>query len=248
MTALDWIFLSIVGISALLGLMRGLIGIAISLAAWLLAGIAAWMFGADVGRGLGGGGDGSWGEYLAGYALSFAVVWIAVGLLGLVVRRLAHSAGLSGIDRLFGFSLGLVRGVILACALVLLLGLTRVPGTTAWRESAGVAMLLPGAAWMRSMLPPRMQERMDLEGRGTSLQAMVEDGAGKLQQGLPDGLPALPQPVEDAIQEGVLRQARAEPAARERQTDVPRQPATAGQHVFSGQPTSDAPSDEALVH
>ena len=106
MTALDWILLLVVGISALLGVLRGLIGIAVSLAAWLLAGSAAWLFGGDVGRSLATDGQLGWGEYLGGYALSFAVVWVAVALLGLLVRRIAHSAGLSEVDRLFGLGLG----------------------------------------------------------------------------------------------------------------------------------------------
>ena len=92
MTALDWILLLVVGISALLGVLRGLMGIAVSLAAWLLAGSAAWLFGGDVGRSLVTDGQLGWGEYLGGYALSFIVVWVAVALLGLLVRRMAHSA------------------------------------------------------------------------------------------------------------------------------------------------------------
>ena len=196
MTALDWILLLVVGISALLGVLRGLIGIAVSLAAWLLAGSAAWLFGGDVGRSLVTDGQLGWGEYLGGYALSFAVVWVAVALLGLLVRRIAHSAGLSEVDRLFGLGLGLVRGVFFACALLLLLGMTRLPGKPTWRDSTGVAMLLPGVAWMRSWMPPWMQQRVDLEGRGTSLQ----NEAQALQKVLPQGLPAaLPESIPEAM-------------------------------------------------
>ena len=92
MTALDWVLLLIVGASALLGLLRGLIGVVVSLVAWLLAGLAAYLFGGDVGQGLATDGQLGWGEYLGGYALSFAVVWIAVALVGLVLRRLAQES------------------------------------------------------------------------------------------------------------------------------------------------------------
>lgn len=201
MTALDWVLLLIVGVSGLLGLMRGLIGVVMSLVAWLLAGLAAWLFGGDVGRSLVTDGQPGWGEYLGGYALSFAVVWIAVALVGFVIRRLAHGAGLSGVDRLFGFGLGVVRGLFLACVLLLLLGLTSVPGKRAWHESAAVATLLPVAQWMRGALPPWMAQRIDLEGRGDSLQ----DEAERYRQALPE---ALPTPIAEALPEGALTPGR----------------------------------------
>ena len=204
MTALDWVLLLIVGVSGLLGLLRGMIGVVMSLVAWLLAGLAAYLFGGDVGRSLVTDGQLGWGEYLGGYALSFAAVWIAVALVGLVVRRLAHEAGLSGVDRLFGFGLGVVRGLFFACALLLMLGLTSIPGKRAWRESAGVATLLPVAKWMRGAMPPGMAQRVDLEGRGTSLQAQVQAETEQLRQAMPNGLPTS---IPEALSKGTLPQA-----------------------------------------
>jgi membrane protein required for colicin V production len=197
MTALDWVLLLIVGVSGLLGLLRGMIGVVVSLVAWLLAGLAAYLFGGDVGRSLVTDGQLGWGEYLGGYALSFAVVWIAVALVGLLVRRLAQEAGLSGVDRLFGFGLGIVRGLFFACVLLLMLGLTSIPGKHAWQESAGVAVLLPVARTMRSAMPPWMAQRIDLEGRGNSLQAEAE----QLSKAMPDALPA---PIAEALSHGAL--------------------------------------------
>jgi len=209
MTALDWVLLLIVGVSGLLGLLRGMIGVVMSLVAWLLAGLAAYLFGGDVGNSLGTDGQPGWGEYLGGYALSFAVVWIAVALVGLLVRRMAHEAGLSGMDRLFGFGFGLVRGVFLACVLVLMLGLTSIPGKRAWRESSGVATLLPAAKWMRSAMPPWMAQRValdrqELDGRGTSLQAQVQAEAKQLKQVMPNGLPVA---IPETLSQGALPEA-----------------------------------------
>ena len=197
MTALDWVLLLIVGVSGLLGLLRGMIGVVMSLVAWLLAGLAAYLFGGDVGRSLVTDGQLGWGEYLGGYALSFAAVWIAVALVGFVIRRLVHGVGLSGVDRLFGFGLGVVRGLFFACVLLLMLGLTSIPGKRAWHESAGVAVLLPVAEAMRSAMPVAMAQRIDLEGRGTSLQAEAE----RLRQAMPDVLPA---PIAEVLSEGRL--------------------------------------------
>ncbi|GAB3389300.1 CvpA family protein [Lysobacter fragariae] len=204
MTALDWVLLLVVGVSALLGLLRGVIGLVASLLAWALAGVAALAFGGDVGRSLVTDGQLGWGEVLGGYALSFLVVWMVVALIGWVVKRVADSAGLSGVDRMFGLGLGVVRGVFFACVLLLGLGLSDVPREAAWRGSALVAVLLPGAQWMRGCLPPWAAQRIDLEGRGASLQASVKE----LQQQMPHGLPAA---IPEGLMAGVL--ASGEPAS-----------------------------------
>ncbi len=243
MTALDWILLLIVGVSGLLGLLRGMIGVVVSLVAWLLAGLAAFLFGGDVGASLATDGELGWGEYLAGYALSFAVVWIAVALIGLVVRKLAHGVGLSGVDRLFGFGLGVVRGLFLACVLLLLAGLSNLPGQRAWHDSAGVALLLPVAKWMRGALPPWMAPRVDLEGRGTSLQARVQAQAGQLQRALPDGLPAA---IPEVLAGGALPAAL--PEILPPQSPAPPATATDPKLVTPDpQPDGDAP-DGKRVH
>lgn len=202
MTALDWGLALIVGLSALLGMARGLIGVAASLAAWLLAGVAAVVFGGDVGRSLGDGQVG-WGEYLGGYALCFVVVWVGVGLVGWVIRRVAHSYGLSEMDRLLGLGLGAVRGVIFACALLVFLGMTTLPRERAWRESGLAAVLMPGAELMRSALPDAMAGKVDLEGRGTSLQASVQQQAEGFEKELKGRLPnALPDALGDPAAAG----------------------------------------------
>src|SRR5688572_15399917 len=216
MTALDWLLLLIIAVSALLGAMRGLIGVVASLAAWLLAGLAAFHFGGDAGLLLASQGTPSWGESLSGYVLAFLAVWLLVTLLGWALRRLADSAGLTPVDRAMGLGLGAARGLFLACALLLALGLSSVPREPVWRESVGVDALVPMAAWMREGVPDWMAQRMVLEGRGASfgeqvhaqlqaqaqaLQSMqasgeaVQDLAAAARSGPDSGLPA---PVPDA--------------------------------------------------
>ena len=93
-------------------------------------------------------------------------------------------------DRLFGLGLGVLRGLFLACALLLMLGMTSIPRTRAWHESAGVATLVPVAKWMRGWMPPWMAQRVDLEGRGTSLQAQVQAETERLKRALPERIAA----------------------------------------------------------
>jgi len=201
MTALDWGLLLIVALSAVLGMARGLIGVAVSLGAWLLAGLGAFLFGGDVARGLSDSGV-SWGSYIGGYTLCFAAIWLTVSILGWVIRTVAHSYGLSEMDRLMGLGLGTLRGLIFACALLVVLAMTTLPRERTWRESSVAQVLMPGAQLMRSALPQAMAHKVDLEGRGGSLQETVQSEAGQLEKnlkgkmkstggGLPDGLGGL---------------------------------------------------------
>jgi len=85
-----------------------------------------------------------------------------VGLVGWMVRRMIHAAGLTGLDRTLGLMFGLVRGGVIACLLVLAMGLTSMPREPDWRQSRIVPLLIPGAMWLRSWLPPWAAEHVQL--------------------------------------------------------------------------------------
>lgn len=184
MIAIDWVLLGIVAGSAVFGLMRGLIGVLASLAAWILAGWAAFQFGAQVALMLASDGEPGAGQLFAGYALAFIVVMVVVGLAGWMLRKLVHSVGLSGVDRMLGFVLGVVRGLVVACGLLLLLGLTELPREPSWQASRLVPLLVPGAEQMRAWLPDWVAAQVDLRGE--------TDGPALLSS---DTLPLLPRPV-----------------------------------------------------
>lgn len=161
MTATDLVLLAVIVVSMLFGVMRGFIGVLASLLAWLLAGWASFHFGARVALALAGGGTPTAGQLLAGYGLSFLCVLLFVGVVGWLVRKLVHAIGLSGMDRLLGLALGLVRGGFVACMLVLMMGFTGMPREPGWRQSQVVPVLLPGAQWLRGWLPDWAAQRVD---------------------------------------------------------------------------------------
>lgn len=186
MGAVDWVLLAVVAVSALLGLMRGFVGVLASLVAWVLAGWAAFRFGAQLALMLAGDGEPGAGELLAGYTLSFIGVMVVVGLVGWLVRKAVQSAGLSGLDRTLGLALGLARGAFVACALVLVLGLTGMPREAQWQRSQVVPVFVPGARWLRGWLPEWVAAQVDLDGRD------------EIQTVPPDDGQALPAPVSEA--------------------------------------------------
>ena len=178
MSATDWVLLAIVAVSAVFGLMRGFIGVVASLVAWVLAGWAAFRFGAGVGLLLAGDGEPSAGQVFAGYALSFIGVLLVVGLVAWLVRLAVKSVGLSGLDRVLGLALGVVRGGFVACALVLLLGLTSLPRDPEWQASQVVPVFVPGARWMSAWLPEWVSAQVDFNGTGVPADVPTHEDQG----------------------------------------------------------------------
>ncbi len=178
MNIADMVLVSVIGVSAVLGLMRGFIGAVASILAWILAGWAAFRHGAEVALVLSGGSPPTAAELFGGYALSFLVVLLFVGLVGTLVRLLARTVGLSGIDRAFGLLLGAARGVLVACVMIVLAGFTALPQDPDWQRSGVVQALLPGAIWLGGWLPEAARGELDLSGFGNG-PAPEDNGAGE---------------------------------------------------------------------
>ena len=185
---IDIVLLIVIGGSILLGLIRGLVGTLVSTVAWLLAGWVTFRFGREVAFWLSDDGTPTLTELFGGYALSFVTVMVAVTLIGALARSLVQSVGLSGVDRLLGAGLGLLRGAFLACLLVLLLGFTPLPREPAWQGSTVLPLLMPGAQWMRSQLPDWSVPEMDFR------KALVPGDNGA------------PDPVSGPVLDGVVQQ------------------------------------------
>ncbi len=112
MTALDILTLLLAGGAGLLGLQRGFVTEALSLAAWLVAVMAVKLFHAPVARML----ASSVGTESGASMLAFALV---SGLTFLGVRYAARSIGqktktsvVGGFDRILGLGFGLVKGLV----------------------------------------------------------------------------------------------------------------------------------------
>lgn len=161
MSALDLTLLAIIGVSTLFGLMRGFIGALASVLAWLLAGWAAFHYGAEVAAWLSDDGPPGSADLLGGYALAFVGVMVVVGMTGWLVRKMVKSVGLSGVDRALGLVLGFLRGALVACIVLLLVAFTDMPREPEWKRSSVVPVLLPGAQWLSRWLPEWTVQELD---------------------------------------------------------------------------------------
>ena len=194
MNPIDLAVLVAIAGSALLGLLRGLVGTEASLVAWLAAGWIAFRHGAALAFWFSDDGLPGATELLGGYAVAFVGVLVLVNLVGWAVRKLVHSVGLSGLDRLLGLALGAARGALVACLGLLLMAFSSLPQEPAWAGSRAVVVLLPGAQWMARWLPDWAAQELDFgNGRPSGDNALV-DQAGAMFEAITG---ALPVPVDE---------------------------------------------------
>jgi len=158
LTIVDYSVLGVIGLSVLLSVWRGFMREVLSLAAWVVAFLIAFMF-ADAGA-----------AYLAAYVsvpsvriiLAFGGLFLVTlfigGLINILVAQLVKTTGLSGTDRMIGIVFGVVRGVAIIGLLVLLAGLTPLPSDPWWNESLLLPRFQPMALWLRGLLPPELAE------------------------------------------------------------------------------------------
>lgn len=138
MSGADGVIVAVVGLSTLIGLVRGLAREVLSVIVWVTAFVAALALGELVARALELGAD-------FGTAAGFAIVFVAILIAGAVLQRmlakLVRSTGIGGTDRMLGSLFGALRGGLVV--LVALIALRPFAETTAWwLESALVPELL----------------------------------------------------------------------------------------------------------
>jgi membrane protein required for colicin V production len=148
----DLLIVAIVGISVIMGTVRGFIREVVALVAWVVAIWAAWRF------------SGFLHPYLGGLLVSTeqkawvarAVMLVLVLLLGALVGAIltwmtSTAAGPSVMNRVLGFAFGFVRGAIVAAFLVLLgqnLHFEREPW---WEHSKLMPYAEQVANWLRAV-------------------------------------------------------------------------------------------------
>lgn len=156
MTGFDYIVLAILGVSALLGMIRGLIKEILSLVAFVVAVGAAVWWGGPIASAL--------VPYIANdflragaaYGGVFVVVLLLVGLLNVSLTSLVSRTGLTPADHGLGALFGLARGALIIFVLVGLAGYTELPQETWWSEARLSGAVLQAMQYSKTILPPAM--------------------------------------------------------------------------------------------
>jgi membrane protein required for colicin V production len=166
MSVFDLSVIAVIALSTLLAFVRGVIRELVALIAWVAGFVAAIAFAQPVGGYL----PDIAGHPAVRYIIAFALIIIAALLLGaLIAWPLANAiraAGLGFADRFLGSIFGLARGVLLVVAFVLGAGLTGLPRSDWWQNSALAPPLVTAALALRPWLPREWAERLDYSRDG----------------------------------------------------------------------------------
>ena len=152
MNTLDWSVLAVLGLSALVGVLRGAAYEFISLGGWVAAFAAAhafapWLATSHL-QGIGS------APLRAGVAWGacFVVTLLAAGVLASVARLVLRATGLGLLDRSMGALFGFVRGGMLVLAALFAAHYTALPQSPVWRAS----VLVPPAQWALDAVLPQL--------------------------------------------------------------------------------------------
>jgi membrane protein required for colicin V production len=159
MTWLDYAVIVILALSIAWGAWRGLVHEVLSLAGWILAFVAANVLAAPLSE-----------SFPANMRPEFRVVgaFLAVfigtlvltTLLTALVTKFIRVSVLQSLDRWLGALFGLLRGLVLIVAFAILAGMTSLPRSAAWTDSATGYSLAQTAIQLKPWLPPALANRL----------------------------------------------------------------------------------------
>jgi membrane protein required for colicin V production len=154
--ALDWVLLGLMLASLLLGAWRGLIYEVLSVAGWVAAFICAPIWAKTVAAYLP---WRSWPDpmmYAAGFAAVFVGVAFVGGLVAYISQQLIKSVGLRPVDRALGAMFGGLRGLLIALAVAVVVGLTPLAKTATWQGSTLAQALGDTVGFIKPLLPAEL--------------------------------------------------------------------------------------------
>lgn len=160
MTSLDYAMLGVIALSIGWGVWRGLVREVMSLAAWVIAFLAASLFAAPLAEALPDNLTRPELRMLSAYVLVFTGTLIVATLAAVLLWKVVNAVGLGNLDRLLGAFFGLLRALVIIMAFALVAGLTPLPKKPVWRDSASGGSLGQAALALKRWLPPAFAERL----------------------------------------------------------------------------------------
>lgn len=155
MTWVDDVICAVLLISVIVGGLRGFTRETFSLATWIVAFWLAWRFGARTGSLFGAHITNTGLRLYLGYAAIFIAVLLGGAVISAILVRLVRSSPLAGVDRSLGAGLGLLRGLLLVVASIMLAAVNGERHSDWWRQSLIVPRLAPVASDLRTLVPDR---------------------------------------------------------------------------------------------
>lgn len=150
MTAFDYAVLTIIGLSVIFSVMRGMVKEVLSILGWVAAFYVGRtytnqllpMMPADIPT--------ESLRILAAFLVLFLATLLLSTLLAIAISAVFKKIGLGWLNRLLGAFFGVFRGLLIICILVFLAGLTELPKDARWKNAMFSS---PIEALVISMLP-----------------------------------------------------------------------------------------------
>ena len=150
MTSFDYAVLTIIGLSIIFSVMRGMVREVLAILGWVAAFYVGRtytdqilpMMPVDIPT--------ESLRVLAAFLVLFLATLLLTSLLGIALSAIIRKVGLGWLNRLLGAMFGVIRGLLIVCVLVFLAGLTSVPQDARWRNAMFSA---PIEALVISILP-----------------------------------------------------------------------------------------------
>jgi membrane protein required for colicin V production len=150
---IDWTLLTVLVVSVVVGMLRGLVFECLSLAGWVVAWFVAQWSAPQLAPLLPVGTPGSALNMAVALTLCFVAALIVWTLLAKLVRMLIHATPLSLPDRLLGGGFGVLRGVVLLLAVSSVIALTPAAQSASWQSSQGARWLGHTLQALKPLLP-----------------------------------------------------------------------------------------------
>jgi membrane protein required for colicin V production len=157
MIAVDYIILAIILISAVMGLVRGLLREAVAVITWFLAIVLAWSFATSLEPLLGGILVGSPLRIWAARAVIFVGVLLLGGAVAVILGHYVRVSMFAGMDKFLGFVFGIIRGVVIVGAFTIAIQALRMDEDARWKNSK----LLPYAGAVADALRGIVGEKLE---------------------------------------------------------------------------------------
>ena len=158
MTGFDFAILTILLVSLLLGLWRGLVYEVLSLAGWPIAFMLSKLFANSITPLLPLQQEAM--RIAVAYIVVFAAALIVWGVLVWLLARLVKAVGLGWLDSVMGGLFGVLRGGLVILALVWLAGLTHIPDRPFWHNAHTSKIAEDVALLTKAWLPDNIAQRI----------------------------------------------------------------------------------------
>ncbi|MGM0563426.1 MAG: CvpA family protein [Pseudomonadota bacterium] len=150
---IDVAIVLVVLVSTGVALFRGFVKEAISLISWIAATVISIQFAPKLATLWPEAITGGWLRQGIALIVLFVATMIVGGLVNFIVGSLVEKTGLSHTDRALGGLFGLIRGVVIVCALILFGAFVELSRADWWQEAVLLAYFQALCEWFVSLMP-----------------------------------------------------------------------------------------------